>query len=47
MAGYMIKPKGGFLSIGPSNLGFGICDKSWRVGLGLGPSDLGLDCSKA
>jgi len=47
MAGYVVKPRGGFLSVGPSNPRFGICGRVWRVGLGLGPSDLGLDCSKA
>lgn len=41
-----VKPRGGFLFVGPSNLGFRICSKAWRVGLGLGASDLGLDCSK-
>ena len=43
----MVNPRGGFLSIGPSNLRFGICSKAWRVGLGLGPSDLDFDCGKA
>jgi len=47
MAGYTVKPRGGLLSVGPSNPEFGICGKSRRVGLGLGPSDLGLDCGKA
>ena len=45
--GYTVKPRGGSFSIGLSNLGFGICGKSWRVGLSLGPSNLGLDCGKA
>jgi len=43
----MVKTRGGFLSVGPSNPRFGICAKAWRVGLSLGPSDLGLDCGKA
>ena len=47
MAGYTVNPRGGFLSVGASNPGFGICGKAWRVGLGLGPSYLGLDCGKA
>ena len=47
MAGYTIKPRSGFLSVEPSNPEFGICSKSWRAGLGLGPSDLGMDCGKA
>jgi len=47
MVGYIIKPRGGFLSVGPSNPGFGICGKDWRVGLSLGPSDPGLDYGKA
>lgn len=41
MVGYTVKPRGGFISIGLSNLGFGICSKASRVGLYLGPSDLG------
>jgi len=47
MEGYTINSRGGFLSIGPSNPGFGIFGKAWRVGLSLGPSDLGLDCGKS
>lgn len=47
MTRYMVKPKGGLLSVGPSNIEFGICGKAWRVGLGLGPNDLGLDYGKA
>jgi len=47
MGVYTVKPRGGFLCAGPSNPWFGICGKAWRVGLSLGPSDLGLDCSKA
>ena len=43
----MVNPRGGLLFVGPSNLRFGICGKSWIVGLGLGPSDADLDCSKA
>jgi len=35
-----------FLFFGPGNLMFGIFGKSWRVGLGLGPSDPGWDCGK-
>ena len=46
MVGYTVNPRGGFLSIGPSNIRFGIRGKAWRVGLGLGPSDPGLDCGK-
>jgi len=47
MAGYTVNQRGGFLSIGLSNTGFGICSKAWRLGLGLGPSDPSLDYSKA
>ena len=47
MVGNTIKPRGGFLSIGLNNIGFGICGKAWRVGLVLGPSDPSLDCGKA
>jgi len=47
MEGYTIKPRGGFISVGTSNPRFGICDKAWRVGLDLGPSDPGLNCGKA
>ena len=46
MTGCTVKERGGSLSIGPSNPRFGICGKAWRVGLGLGPSDLGLDYDK-
>ena len=46
MAGYTVKPRGGFLSVGPSNPRFWICGKAWRVGLGLGPNDPGLECGK-
>ena len=46
MVGYTVKLRGGVLSVGPSNLRFWICSKAWRGGLGLGPSDLGLDCGK-
>ena len=47
MAGYTVNPRGSFLSVGPSNLRFGICGKAWRVGISLGPSDMGLDCNKS
>ena len=47
MARYTVKPRGGLLFVGSSNLRFGICGKSLRVGLGLGPNDLSLDCGKA
>ena len=40
MVGYMVNPRGGFLSIGRSNFKYGICGEAWRVGLGLGPNDL-------
>jgi len=46
MAGHTVNPRGGFLSIVPSNIRFLICGKAWRVGLGLGPSDSILDCGK-
>jgi len=46
MARYMVNPRGGFLSVWHSNPGIGICGKSWRVGLILWPSDLGLVCCK-
>ena len=46
MKRYSVKPRGGFLFVGPSNLGFVICGKAWRLGLGLGHSDSGLDCGK-
>jgi len=47
MVGYKVNTRGGFLSIGHNNLGFGISGKASRVGLSLGPSDSGLDCSKS
>jgi len=47
MAGYTVKPRGGFLSVEPSNLRFRICDRAWRVSLDLGLSDPGSDCGKA
>jgi len=47
MVGYTVRPRGGFLFIGPSNPKFEICGKAQRVGVGLGPSDPGLDCGKA
>jgi len=47
MEGYTVKPRGHLLLVGPSNPEFGICGEAWRVGLGLGPSDPGLDCSEA
>ena len=47
MARYTVKPRGGFLSVGLSNPKFWICSKAWRVGLILGPSNLGLDFGKA
>jgi len=47
MGGYTVSPRDGFLSVGPSNPGFFICRKAWRVGFGLAPSDPGLDHSKA
>ena len=43
----MVNPRGFLLSVGLSNPEFGICGKAWRGGLGLGPSDLSLDYSKA
>lgn len=43
MEGYTVNPRGSLLFIGPSNPGFGICGKSWRVDFSLGPSDPGLD----
>jgi len=46
MVGYTIKPRARLLFVGPGNARFGICGKAWRVGLGLGPSDSGLDCGK-
>lgn len=47
MTEYVVNPRGGFLSVGPGNLRFWICSKTIRVGLRLGPSDLGFDCAKA
>ena len=47
MEGYIVNPRCALLSVGPSNPSFGICGKAWRVGLGLGPRDPSLDCSKA
>ena len=47
MARYTVKPRGSLLFVGPSNIGFGICGKAWRVAFGLGPSDPGLNCGIA
>lgn len=47
MVGYAVNPRGRLLFVGPSNPRFGICGKSKRVGLTLGPNDLGLDCGRA
>jgi len=46
MARYTVKLGGDFHSVGPSNPRFGICGKSWRVGLGIGPIDPSLYCGK-
>ena len=39
MMGYIVNPRGGFLSIGPSSPRMGCTIKLWRVGLSVGPSD--------